>query len=351
MKTFSQFLTQANSRHLLLEISMVAVTVTVALTGHGVAQEIAAGVGIASQYARDQGIEKHPSVVFAENFERRDLDAIGQRWETVRNPEIMSISDDVPAASSGKQSLLMSQTAETGTGADLYRRLDDGYDQLYTRMYVKFDEACEPVHHFGTCVGGNNPSTAWPSVRAGQPTAGDKSFWVGIEPFGKTWTWDYYAYWCEMRGSPPRGQTWGNKFIQDDSLSVLRGHWTCIEVMVRMNDVGETNGELALWIEGKPVSHLGKGFPSGKWVFDKFNPGQEGEGVRWNPKTGDREYFATSPGGDPFEGFRFRTAKALNVNFVWLYLYITKGTAGHVNRVWFDDVVVAKDYIGPIQTE
>ena len=307
--------------------------------------------GIAAAYPRDVGIENHPSVIFAEDFEGRDLDAIGARWETVRHREIMSLSNDVPPASSGKQSMLFSQMAEKGSGADLYRRLGDGYDKLFTRMYVKFAEDCEPVHHFGTCVGGNNPSTRWPQVRAGQPTQGDKSFWVGIEPFGKSWTWDYYTYWCDMRGSPPRGQTWGNKFIQDESLKVKRGQWTCIEVMVQVNDIGDTNGELALWIDGQPVSHLGKGFPCGKWTFDKFSPGEEGDGVRWSNAKGDREYFKTARGGDPFEGFRFRTKEQLNVNFVWLYLYLTKGTRGHTNRVWYDDVVVAKEYIGPIHAE
>jgi hypothetical protein len=309
----------------------------------------APGPGIASRYVGDQGIERDPNVIFAENFERPSLDAIGQRWETVRDADVMSLSDDVPTASSGKQSLLISQLAEKGHGGDLYRRLDDGYEKLFTRMYVKFADDCEPVHHFGTCVGGNNPSTRWPSVRAGQPTAGDKSFWVGIEPFGKNWQWDYYTYWCEMRGSPPRGQTWGNSFVRDDQLKVRRGTWTCVEVMVKVNDVGDTNGEMALWIDGKPVSHLGKGFPRGKWVFDKFHPGQEGEGVRWNPQKVDREYFTTAPGGDPFEGFRFRTVEPLNINFLWIYLYITQGTEGHPNRVWYDDVVVAKEYIGPLQ--
>ena len=122
-------------------------------------------------------------------------------------------------------------------------------------------------------------------VSAGNRPRGDKSFWTGIEPFGKDWTWDYYTYWCEMRGSPPRGQTWGNSFIRDDQLKVERGRWICVEVMVKMNDVGDTNGEMALWIDGKPVSHLGKGFPKGKWVFDKFLPGQGGDSVRWNDKT------------------------------------------------------------------
>ncbi|MEZ6134309.1 MAG: hypothetical protein R3C53_05290 [Pirellulaceae bacterium] len=115
-----------------------------------------------------------------------------------------------------------------------------------------------------------------------------------------------------------------------------------------MNDVGESNGELALWIDGQQVSHLGQGFPRGLWTFDKFLPGREGEGVRWNQESGQREHFTTIPGGDPFEGFRFRTAKPLNINFVWLYLYITQGTPGHANRVWYDDLVVATDYIGPL---
>ena len=305
--------------------------------------------GLAEKFPGDVGIEDHPAVIFVENFEETDLEAIADRWETVRHQEIMSLSDDIPPASDGKQSMLFSQRVERGTGADLYRRLDDGYEKVSARMYVKFAEDCESVHHFGTCLGGNNPSTAWPSVRAGQPTDGKKSFWVGIEPFGKNWTWDYYTYWCEMRGSPPRGQTWGNKFIQDESLKVSRGKWTCIEMMVQMNDLGDSNGELALWIDGRPVSHLGKGFPKGKWIFDKFNPGEEGQSVRWNHEKGDREYFETASCGDPFDGFRFRTTQELNVNFVWLYLYLTKGTHGHVNRVWFDDVVVATEYIGPIQ--
>lgn len=304
-------------------------------------------VGLAVKYPADRGIDADPAVVFSENFER-DLSEIETRWDTVRDKDIMSLTSDVPANSAGKQSLLMSQLAEKGTGGDLYRVLPGGHEQLFTRMCVRIAEDCEPIHHFGTCVGGNNPVTRWPTVKAGQPTDGSKAFWLGIEPFGKKWQWDYYTYWCEMRGSPPRGQTWGNSFIHNDRLAVRRGKWTCIEAMVKMNDIGKSNGELALWIDGEQVSHLGAGFPRGKWEFDKFKPGEQGEGVTWNRNTGQRESFTTQPGGDPFEGFNFRTDKALNVNFVWLYTYITKGTKGHTNRVWFDDLVVAKEYIGPI---
>ena len=128
-------------------------------------------------------------------------------------------------------------------------------------------------------------------------------------------------------------------------------HWIArIDVAAPLHTGGQSNGEMALWIDGQLVSHLGPGFPKGKWTFDKFQPGQSGEGVRWNQDKGDRESFTTAAEGDPFEGFRFRTVPELNTNFIWLYLYITKGTPGHANRVWFDDVVVATEYIGPLMS-
>jgi hypothetical protein len=310
------------------------------------ARNVSADSGIAEKYPGDRGIQSDPKVVFTEDFEN-ELSNIESRWDTVRDREIMSLSADRPPLSAGRQSLLMSQVAEKGTGGDLYR-LIPGENRLFMRMYVRIDDDCEPIHHFGTCIGGIFPPTRWPSVKAGQPTDGARSFWLGIEPFGEAWRWDYYAYWCEMRGSPPRGQTWGNSFIHDPKLVVQRGKWTCIEVMVQMNDVGLANGELALWIDGTKVSHLGPGYPRGRWEFDKFKPGSDGQGVKWNRETGSREYFTTAPGGDPFEGFRFRTDPNLKINYVWLYTYITKGSPGHINRVWYDDVVIARDYIGPI---
>jgi hypothetical protein len=154
-----------------------------------------------------------------------------------------------------------------------------------------------------------------------------------------------------MRGSPPRGQTWGNSFIGNPRLKVERGRWICIELTVKMNDPEDSNGEMALWIDGEQVSHLGKGFPNGKWVFDKFMPGEGGDGVRWNDAIAAPERFDVPNSGRPFEGFRWRTARELSLNYLWVYLYITQAPAGHVSRVWFDDIVVATEHIGPIQAK
>lgn len=311
--------------------------------------------GIAADYPGDAGIAGDPRVVFVEDFEVDELQQVLARWDDAKNPEGLAFDEVVPPGSGGKQSLRVRHVGGGGTGSHLYRRLErapeeggpaqGGHERLFCRMLVRFDEDCAPVHHFGTNLGGHVPATRWPMVSAGEPPPGDKSFWVGIEPFGKRWVWDTYAYWHEMRGSPPAGQTWGNCLIRDDELEVTRGRWQCIEFMVALNQPGKFDGELAVWIDGELVSHLGEGFPRGTWVFDKFTPGSKTEGIRWNQELGDRENL---PGDQPFEGFSWRTDEALDINWLWLYLYITRAPEGHESHVWFDHVVVATEYIGPI---
>jgi hypothetical protein len=200
---------------------------------------------------------------------------------------------------------------------------------------VKFDLRCYPIHHF-VHVGGYHPATSWPQGGAGIRPNGDERFTTGVEPYGRNWRWDFYSYWMQMRSSPD-GKSWGHDFINDPQLKVERGKWICVELMMKMNDpVTESNGEQALWLDGRLwekdgqiVSNLGQGFPRGKWVWDSWLP---------------------DPDGEPFEGFRWRKTEDLKLNFLWLLLYITKAPPGHVSKVWFDDIVVAEQYIGPISS-
>lgn len=305
------------------------------------------GPGLAAKYPGDVGLGEDPDVVFVENFEQASLDAVKKRWESVSKAEIMSLSDDRPPASGGKRSLLVSHVGGQGDGGHLYRRLQPGHDKLHVRFYVKFDSRCAPIHHFFH-VGGYHPATPYPQGGAGQRPRGDERFSVGIEPFGKAWAWDYYAYWMEMGGSPPRGQTWGNSFLGTAKPRVPRDAWICMETMIKLNDVDDRNGELALWVDGKRISHLGQGFPKGKWTFDKFLPGEGAEGIRWSDARGGRESFRVPPGGEPFQGFRWRKSEQLKLNFLWVLVYITQAPQGQVSKVWFDDIVVAREYIGPL---
>ncbi len=79
-------------------------------------QDLPSGDGLAAKYPGDQGIETDSAVIFAENFEVAAIADFSKRWDTVRDPQTMSLSEIKPGASSGKKSLLISQTAEQGTG-------------------------------------------------------------------------------------------------------------------------------------------------------------------------------------------------------------------------------------------
>ncbi|MBN2137255.1 MAG: hypothetical protein JW720_05580 [Sedimentisphaerales bacterium] len=290
--------------------------------------------GIAAKYRADTGIAKDPNVIFAENFEIHSIEALGSRWENLQNTEIMSLSADVPAPLAGRRSLLITHVGGNSTGAHLYRRLMPGCDKLYFRFYVKFDPQCAQIHHFFH-VGGYNPPTPWPQGGAGIRPEGNERFTTAVEPYGDNWRWDFYSYWMKMRSSPDN-HSWGHDFINDPALKVAKGKWICVELMVKMNTPPTaSNGAQAIWIDGKPhlkdgriISSLGPGYPKGNWVWDSFNP---------------------DPNGQPFEGFQWRSDEKLNINFLWLLLYITKAPPGHISNVWFDDIVVATSYIGPIE--
>ena len=306
--------------------------------------------GLAGNYPGDEGIDKDPSVVFVEEFEQPTLETLWKGWDLASGKPGQSFSNDVPEGSPGKQSLTL--TRESGPGPQLYRRLKNnegswGYDRIYVRYYVKFAADCGEIYHFGPGIGGNLPATRWPVMNAGATPDGSKSFSSAIEPHGKSWTWDYYTYWCEMRGSPPLGKSWGNSFLAPPKPAVTRDRWICVEQMLAVNDIGGRNGEQAFWIDGKLISHLGPGFPKGRWVYDKFLPGEGGEGIRFDKSSSRVDRFPVPDGGAPFEGFRWRTVQNLKVNFVWLYVY-TEQPAGHRIEVSFDHLVLATKRIGPM---
>jgi hypothetical protein len=290
--------------------------------------------GLAAGYPHDIGIEAHGSVVFTENFEEGSLDDMLGRWEDVSGSEVMSFDADLPAESGGSQSLFLS------SGGHLYTRLLPGYDRIHVRFYARFDPSCSNVHHF-VHVGGYNPTSPWPQGNAGIRPDGDERWSTGIEPMGESWAWDFYTYWMHMR-SNPGGSYWGNVFSGKPSpFAARRGEWTCVEVMIRMNDpVDAQNGEQAFWIDGELKNHLGQGFPRGEWIWDGFwpDPTCEPSGPC------DIEGSAT-PCCTDFEGFRWRTTTDLDINYLWLLHYVDADAGCEVR---FDDVVVATEYIGPM---
>ncbi len=301
--------------------------------------------GLAAKYPGDAGIGRDPAVVFAENFESGSVANVKRRWEDSGGQ--MELVADKPQGSAGRASMLMTHVGGKGTGSMLWRRITNksggyGYDQLYQRTYVKFDPDCYRLHHFGCNLGGRNPvGPKWPMGNAGKRPNGSDRFNSGPETHSKGWGWDWYNYWCEMRSyENPNGtgsRFFGNDFFAKMKHPVERGKWICVEFMTKLNTPGKRDGEMALWIDGKLVrgggqiiGHHGPGFPKGHWIRDS-----------WVPKSSD-------PG---FEGIMWRKSADLRINNMSTMVYITKAPAGKVSKVWFDDIVVATEYIGPIATK
>ena len=302
--------------------------------------------GIATRYPGDKNIENDPDVIFVEKFnegphskilEPLALRKISKRWDTVSAKDIMHLSSNVPKNSADEYSLLLTHVGGKSAGGGLYRQLLPGYEHIFARFYVKFDPDCAPIGHFGARLGGYNPPTAWPQGGAGTRPDGSKLFTTQVDTYGKNWQWDFYTYWQGMHVHGD-GRYWGTPFLGGGSKPpVERGKWICVELMVKMNNpVNSSNGEQAFWIDGRLwrrggqlVSHIGPGFPKGQWT-----------GGWWRSDENSNH---------SFEGFNWRDIRALAINYLSLQFYMPNVRSGHVSKVWFDNVIVAKKYIGPIQ--
>lgn len=288
--------------------------------------------GIASKYRGDVGLASDPDVIFVEDFEANSVSAITSKWEQCQHQESMSLSDDVPAGIGGKQSLLITAIGGQLWGGDLYRRFPD-QEIVYVRYYVKFDKGCAGFHHGPMWIGGHYPSTSYPWPRAGEkPT--DNRFSQASEPLGNEWRWDFYNYTPDMFAGGDN-MFWGNLYISDPGWTVDRDRWICVEQMLKLNDPGDTNGEQAMWIDGKEreqngqiISRFGKGFPKGYRTKGIFHP---------------------DPGGTPYEGITWRLRAEQKINYLWPQVFLDTAPAGVISKVWYDNMVVAKRYIGPLQ--
>lgn len=301
------------------------------------------GAGFASKLSGER-LAKDARVLLAEDFEKGEIADLGKRWHEVKDPgaNVLAWSDDRPAASPGKRSLSMTATLGRNEGGHLFAQLPRGVERAFARFYVKFAEDAGYEHHF-VWLGGNYPPLKWPNPAAGTRPKGDDRVTVGIEPLGDygrvapPGVWNFYCYWHEMRISADQ-RYWGNCLRPAKDEPVPRGRWQCVEFMVQLNSTPDAaDGDLALWLDGRLTFRVTKGVPRGDW---------SGMGFK-----------VLDTGGTPFEGLRWRTSKDLLLNYFWLEHYVTERSLKQqaadpaktpVNRVWFDDVVVATEYVGSL---
>jgi hypothetical protein len=262
--------------------------------------------GIASRYPGDAGIEKDPRVLFSENFESGDVASIAKRWGDCGHPEHLALTDDVPPGSPGKRSMRIQF-------GHLYTHFR-GADRVYARYSIKFHPKTGYTHHLPFLLADGEP-TPWPKGFAGKKPAGDNFFGSALDAWGDWGTnkppgkWILYSYWHEMKPDG-KGNYWGNNFKAPQD-PIEPGRWYTVEFMIKANSSPDAaDGEQAFWVDGRPIGEV--------------------KGLRW------------------------RTTDALKLNSFWLlhdgHTEDLNKDAEHPNRIyelWFDDLVVATDYIGP----
>jgi len=267
------------------------------------------GAGLARAFPADQGIGKHPGVIFADDFEKGDL---GERWDEKGAGKGKALSLVNPgSAFCGQRCMKVEARLGENQGDGLTKWFAPA-DLLFIRFYVKFDTNCDYVHHFVTLRAnkGLRGSDRWSGFGgAGLLPQGDERFSTALEPWGNwaRWPapgkWNFYSYWHEMKASPD-GKYWGNSFYPEQENAIPKDKWICAEFMLKHNTPGQPDGEQAFWIDGRLLGH---------W-----------KGINW------------------------RKSENLKANALTLESYITdRWTKNSTNTVYFDNLVIAREYIGP----
>ena len=271
--------------------------------------KLPSGQGIAAAFPRDQGIKASPDLIFSDDFESGEL---GQGWDETGNKDGKVLSYGPTPDGPGKRCLRVEAHLATDTGGGLTKWFEPS-DTVFIRFYTRFDAGCDYVHHFVTLRAnkGLRGGDKWTGFgAAGNKPAGDERFSTAIEPWGN-WgksaapgRWNFYSYWHEMEVSKD-GKFWGNSFAVPAAPVIPKEQWICVEFMLKHNTPGERDGEQAFWIDGALQGH---------WT-----------GINW------------------------RKTATLKANALTLESYITdRWTKNPVNVVSFDNVVIARRYIGPV---
>ncbi len=334
--------------------------------------------GIAAMYPADNDIENHPSVVFTENFEAETIEEVLLNWTWSRGTEdhrVTLVSTPGPDGKTNNKSLKMTILRDKeGDGSDLRKIFDEGYEKLYFRFYVMFAEDFGFNHHFTSISGDLNP-TPW--AKGGAGLRPDDRFSSTIDQSLKNASltgpdhtppgyWFFYSYWPEMRSwQSPEGKPdgrpnpyYGNSFMPNKPIPAIRGKWQCVEIMIRLNSAPDiADGAQAFWIDGELA---------GSWDPLEENPVKgywNGMVFRSDPNHEDAQ---------PFTGIKWRTLQnreqfeRLKINIIRLQNYVSGGTFEQADKyakehpgfkinlkeatVWKDNIVVATEYIGPIET-
>ena len=314
-----------------------------------------AQVGIASRYRGDRGINYDPDVLLADDFESYTSGATGAtldnearngapHWNRVGHPQNAVI--DTARKYAGNKALKIKLPASTTTEYSFalskyftppndknQASIGAGENRVFFRWYQMWPTNYAVIgsnHNGVTILGGNDPGTPRhipPANGSGWFTCVmTHNYGAHIDQVTKIkesvspYYGHIYAYWPGRAEdhwwpdgtrqynytffSAPNGYP---DFVKRPCFLPQRGRWYCYEFMVRINTIGKRDGEVKWWVDGEL---------KGDWP-DLFLRG------------------VSSVTGQPYGIDTARIGNGRNTCAIEL-------------DKWYDNVVVARKYIGPM---
>ena len=289
--------------------------------------------GIAARYPGDKNIANDPAVIFADDFESYTSPSqLTSKWSSAYQPSNLRIATEQGNYYAGSKALEMTLPVSTSEVANALRKtLLPEQDTVYLRVYTKFAANYNVVgsNHNGLDLRGKYPG---PGIKP--PTDGTGFFLFtinnNIQGAGRPGEVvpgysQLYCYWPFQRDVfgdhwfsdgyvVPYDNTIGNKGLwlayptQYPDFRVIANwqpqlnKWYCYELMVKLNTPGQNDGEVKHWIDGNVV-------------------------------------------GD-FPNLFIRSISTLKVDMATIALHALHSE--QVNKKYYDNVVVATQYIGPM---
>lgn len=280
------------------------------------------GDGLAAQFPSDSGISSHPSVLFTEDFEGFgsapvDWSNMGA-WDNVYGDLV--IATDPARVHHGSQALEITHTSPQSHGLE---KEVEGQETLFVRYYMKFHPEFPGCHHTGMTIRGGQPGTLFDNPTGQKPTGTDH-FVALLDHLSPLHSWSppgnvspgfSYIYCYHMDQESGYGDVFlpsgfingstdlfGPEFVSRANVTPELDRWYAFELMVQCNGLGTRDGRVAFWIDGALA-------------------------------------------GD-FPNLRFRTIDAVRARHAILASYSSQENPN--KTLWYDDVVVATEYIGPM---
>ena len=283
--------------------------------------------GIAAKYPGDVGIASDPNVIFADDFESYAQAAdIAKRWDNMYQNQYVAITTTAANVYAGKQALEFTLPQEAAELSDAVEKIvSPELDLLFLRYYSKFQPPYDVV---GSSHNGSSISAHYEvgfQSTPGVPADGTNKFlanledWRGDATTASPGDLNIYVYHPLQRSQWgdhffPTGLVmpntsipfdFGPDFVSRPDIIPALDRWYAYELMVKANTPGQNDGRIAAWVDGK----LAMDFPN----------------------------------------LRLRYVASLTIDRFALCFHIGSNPNGQ-SKKWYDNVVAAKSYIGPLFT-